>query len=451
MGITKFGLSITERIAPCVKSGGIKRNLELKSHNILLAESIHMPQPLMTDVVQVSKVKPAKIVPENEQLFEWASVHPKLSFDRIEPESLAMVHMTNYYPKDGKILSTKLASCDANGVREFRPTIHFALNKSVTEHALGNKWQTMDYAIIMPFKQTVDSMPSSKVLGGIQDDFFLLEEVKLPAGSIIIKYNPNVEPHQLKITDAFDDIKLIESSNRRLGETADIVLKKLGYNHYNDAFKAHLGASDSEFKLLSNPGLNLVEQMKYIEENGGIKAQRELTEYLIQSQKEFANILSKEDNKIMDYYQTELKLYDLLEKYGDKINALPKAWQTFCKENNYINMLHTQSPWGKAEFTIVVVKLLKTLGKNSWGENFKQRLIDTLDNIPKEIPEGKDLGLDINKLKKIIVESSTPEIAEKRIAGEMKLKAMPSKETPLLISGADNSLFIDFTMQMFGM
>ena len=424
MGITKFGLSITERIAPCVKSGGIKRNLELKSHNILLAESIHMPQPLMTDVVQVSKVKPAKIVPENEQLFEWASMHPKLSFDRIEP---------------------------ANGVREFRPTIHFALNKSVTEHALGNKWQTMDYAIIMPFKQTVDSMPSSKVLGGIQDDFFLLEEVKLPAGSIIIKYNPNVEPHQLKITDAFDDIKLIESSNRRLGETADIVLKKLGYNHYNDAFKAHLGASDSEFKLLSNPGLNLVEQMKYIEENGGIKAQRELTEYLIQSQKEFANILSKEDNKIVDYYQTEFKLYDLLEKYGDKINAFPKAWQTFCKENNYINMLHTQSPWGKAEITIVVVKLLKTLGKNSWGENFKQRLIDTLDNIPKEIPEGKDLGLDINKLKKIIVESSTPEIAEKRIAGEMKLKAMPSKETPLLISGADNSLFIDFTMQMFGM
>ena len=70
-----------------------------------------------------------------------------------------------------------------------RTTIHFALNKPVTEHALGNPWNTMDYAIIAPFKETVEGMPKSKVIGGIQDDFFFQDAVQIPKGSSILKYN----------------------------------------------------------------------------------------------------------------------------------------------------------------------------------------------------------------------------------------------------------------------
>ena len=454
MGITKLGMNIAEYTARMVKSSGAKSVLELKPYNKPLnVKGLQMSSPLSSDVVEISRVKPFEMAPENEQLFSWASPHPKLSFKKIEPESLAMVHMTNYYPKGGKILSTKFASRDADGVGAFRPTIHFALNKSVTEHALGNGWQTMDYAVILPFKETVRSMPSSKVIGGIQDDFFFLDEVKLPSGSTIIKYNPEIAPHQLKVSDAFEGIKLIESSNRNLGETADIVLRKMGYSHYNDAFRAHLGASESDIKLLTSiPEANLAEYITLVNKNGGVKAQRKVIEEAQKTQKEYADLLSEEDyKKVMDNYSTNLKFCDLLEKYGDKINDFPKAWQTFCKKNNYINQLHTQTPWFKAEMTLVMINMLKTLGKNSWGKDLKQRLLNTLDSIPKELPKDKDVGLDITKLRKIVAESATPEIAEKRIASEMKLKAMPPKDTLALDPGEDNSAFVDLTLAMFGM
>ncbi len=454
MGITNLGMNIAECTARLVKSSGVKSVLELKPYNKTLnIKGLQMPSPLTSDVVEISRVKPFEIVPENEQLFRWASPHSKLSFEKIEPESLAMVHMTNYYPKKGKILSTKFASRDADGAGAFRPTIHFALNKSVTEHALGNGWQTMDYAVILPFKETVKSTSSSKVIGGIQDDFFFLDEVKLPAGSTIIKYNPEIAPHQLKVSDAFDGIKLIETSNRNLGETADVVLRKMGYNHYNDAFKAHLGASESDMKLLTSmPESNLTERVTHINKHGGVKAERARIEEAVKLQKEYADLLSEQDyKKAMDNYNTELKFCDLLEKYGDKIDDFPKAWQTFCKENNFINQLHTQTPWCKAEMMLVMINMLKTFGKNSWGENFKQRLIKAIDSIPKELPKGKEVGLDITKLRKIVVESGTPEIAEKRIAGEMKLKAMPPKDASALKPDEDNSALIDLTLSMFGM
>ena len=454
MGITKFGINIAEHTARFVKSCGLKSILELKPYNKPLnLKGLKMLPDLTSDVVEISRVKPFEMLPENEQLFRWASPHPKLSFEKIEPESLAMVHMTNYYPKVGKILSTKLASRDANGVGAFRPTIHFALNKSVTEHALGYGWQTMDYAVILPFKETVKSMSSSKVIGGIQDDFFLLDEVKLPAGSSIIKYNPDIPLHQLKVSDAFDGIKLIESSNRNLGETADIVLRKMGYNHYNDAFMSHIGASESDMKILTSiPETNLTEKVTNINKNGGVKAQRERIEEAIRIQKEYADILTEEDyKKVMDSYSTELKFCDLLEKYGDKIDDFPKVWQAFCKENNYINKLHTQTPWAKAEMTLFAINMLKTYGKNSWGENFKQRLLSALESISKELPKGKDAGLDITKLRKIVAESNTPEMAEKRIADEMKLKAMPPRETTTFEPDEDSSALVDFTLQMFGM
>ena len=454
MGITKLGINIAEYAARLVKSNRVKSVLELKPHNKPLnVKGLQMSSPLTSDVVEISRVKPFEIVPENEQLFRWASPHPMLSFKKIESESLAMVHMTNYYPKDGKILSTKFASRDADGVGAFRPTIHFALNKSVTEHALGNGWQTMDYAVILPFKETVKAMPSSKVIGGIQDDFFFLDEVKLPVGSTIIKYNPEIASHQLKVSDAFDGIKLIESSNRNIGETADIVLRKMGYNHYNDAFRAHLGASEGDMKLLTSiPESNLAEYVALVNKNGGVKAQRKIMEEAKKTQQEYADLLSEEDyKKVMDNYSTNLKFLDLLEKYGDKLDDFPKAWQTFCKKNKYINQLHTQTPWFKAEMTLITINMLKTFGKNSWGKNLKQSLLNTIDSIPKDLPKGKELGLDIKKLRKIIMESDTPEIAEKRIASEMKLKAMPPRDASELKPDEDNSALIDLTLSMFGM
>ena len=453
MGITKLGKSIAEHAVHLVKSSGVKSFSDITPHN-MSRKCLQLSTPLTSDVIEISRVKPFEIVTENEQLFRWASPHPMLSFEKIEPESLVMVHMTNYYPKDGKILSTKFASRDADGVGTFRPTIHFALNKSVTEHAFGNDWQTMNYAIILPFKETVKSTPSSKVIGGIQDDFFFLDEVKLPAGSTIIKYNPDIAPHQLKVSDAFDGVKLIESSNRNIGETADIVLRKMGYNHYNDAFMAHLGASESDIKLLTSiPESNLTELVTHINKHGGVKAQRARIEEAVKLQKEYADLLSEQDyKKAMDNYNTELKFCDLLEKYGDKLEDFPKAWQAFCKKNNYTNKLHSESPWFKTEMALIVINMLKTYCQNSWEALFKQRLLKILDSITIELPKGKELGLDIKKLRKIIVESDTPEIAEKRIASEMKLKALSDGiKVPSFESGEYDSVLVDLFLQIFGM
>lgn len=125
-------------------------------------------------------------------LFSWAKQRPELSMKQIDPESLVLVHRTAYYPKGGKILSTADATRNIDGVAEYRPTVHFALNKSVTEHAVGNSWNTMEYSIILPFKETVSSMPSSKVIGGIQDDFFLMNSVTLPKGSVILRRSSEI-------------------------------------------------------------------------------------------------------------------------------------------------------------------------------------------------------------------------------------------------------------------
>ena len=67
----------------------------------------------------------------------------------MNPDSVALVHMTNYFPKNGEILSTNLATKAADGVGASRTTVHFCLNKPVVEHLMGSGWNTMDYAIIL--------------------------------------------------------------------------------------------------------------------------------------------------------------------------------------------------------------------------------------------------------------------------------------------------------------
>ncbi len=197
------------------------------------------------------KIKNSVITADN-SLFSWAKRRPTLSMNEVKPESLVMVHRTKYFPKGGKIISTNMATKNADGVGECRHTIHFALNKSVTEHFFGNKWNDMEYSIILPFRETVEKMPSKKVIGGIQDDFFFLDEVKLPKGSVIIKQNPNVADGIYKISDVFDGVKLVETSSSDMVKTTDNIIRKMGFSTYNDVLHKHLELNDIEFaKLIS--------------------------------------------------------------------------------------------------------------------------------------------------------------------------------------------------------
>lgn len=221
---------------------------------------------LTQDTVSFSK----KLVSADSSLFSWAKKQPEYSFHQMKPNSVALVHMTNFFPKNGEILSTNLATKAIDGVGASRTTIHFCLNKPVVEHIYGKGWSTMDYAIILPFKEVMKNTPKSKMLGGINEDFMFQDLVKLPKGSVIVKYNPNVPSGNFLTSDAFEGIKLVESSNRKLSQSADTVIKKMGFTTYDDALKKHLGATNEEIKNLTSVTerqlLDIVNGMKNLEE-----------------------------------------------------------------------------------------------------------------------------------------------------------------------------------------
>lgn len=394
-------------------------------------------------------------------LFSWAKPKPEFSMTQVNPDSLVMVHMTNYFPKNGEILSTNLATRTVEGVGCSRTTIHFALNKPVTEHAVGNAWNTMDYAIIAPFKETVQGMPKSKVIGGIQDDFFFQDIVKLPKGSVIVKHNPNVPQNQFLTSDAFEGIKLIETSNRNLNESAGIVLQKMGFITYNDALKKFLGATNEEMKLLTSvPEAELIERLQVIEKQGGFKKIKAHLEEGLQMTKNYFSDNSPQSQEILRNaelnYATNIKSYNILEKYSDKLLTFPKTWNSFCSKQGYLNGLHSQSPWFKAEMSISGVEMVEKLNNNTWTAELKDILINTLNESVSTLPKGKNLGFDAKKAAKIIEESETPKIARIRLAEELKIKSMPPKQESLEVmnnfgendTGAN---FLEFVFQILGL
>ena len=167
----------------------------------------------------------SNILPLNSSLFPWASQRPRLTFNGINPESLVLVHRTNYFPPNGRILSTNLSTASESGVGECRTTIHFALNKSVTEHWAGNSWNDSGYAILLPFRETVESMPKSKIIGGIADDFFFLDSVVLPKGSVVLQHNSEIAPNILKVSEISEGVRLVESGGD-INTLVDTVIKK---------------------------------------------------------------------------------------------------------------------------------------------------------------------------------------------------------------------------------
>ena len=377
-----------------------------------------------------------KLIPADNSLFSWAKRKPEFSISNINPDSVALVHMTNYYPKDGKILSTNLATKDANGVGESRTTIHFCLNKSVTEHFAGNPWNTMDYAIILPFKDVLKETPKSKILGGLNEDFFFQDLVKLPKGSVIIKHNPNIPEGKFLTSDAFDGIKLVETSNKELNKSADIVLQKMGYTTYNDALKNYLGVTEAEIEKLTNmPESALLEQLDLIKKQGGINIARntrkeswEVTKEMFGNDAQYAELL--ETNYAA--YKDTMAYYNLLEKHWDKLEHLRDGSKKFCNKENLFNGLHTQSPWFKAEYGISALEMAKIINNNSWGKSLKDSVINILNQAKNDLPKGKSLGFDIDKAINIVKGSKTPLDAEKILAQELKIKPMQCKDTTFI-------------------
>lgn len=408
------------------------------------ATSIIQTKTKLLDTSTLSKLKycvddiytsAKKLISFDDTLFSWAKRKSPLSMSKIDPDSMVLVHRTQYFPKNGEILSTNLATKAADGVGQARTTIHFSINKPVTEHNVSNDWNKMKYSILTPFKETLENMPKSKILGGLQDDFFFQDAVKLPKGSVIIKYNPNVPSQKFLVSDAFDGIKLIETSEQNLNEVSNIVIKKMGYTPYDDALKNFLSATDKEIEILTSiPESQLKEQINTIIQNGGFaKTKESLKENLKLTLDMFSdNNIPMADQYIKaakENYAKNIETLDVMEKYAKKLNTFPNSWAKYCTSENLVNAQHSQTPWFKAELSLNAIDMCERANKNSWGKDLKQIIIKSLEDAQTNLPEGKSLGVDSKRLIQIIESSKTPKDARIQIEKELKIKAMPPKDT----------------------
>ena len=453
VNLGKLGAVVNKDIVAWAKVG--KSNSLLATKPVAISGSgLRYAPKLESDVFQTTK----KLVKADNYLFSWAKQKPEFSMTQLNPDSLALVHMTNYYPKDGQILSTYMAGKTAEGVGAARTTIHFALNKSVTEHTLGNAWNTMDYAIIAPFRETVKNMPKSKVIGGIQDDFFFQDVVKLPKESVIVKYNPKIGSGDFLVSETPEGIKLVETSNRKLNEAVNVVINKMGYTTYNDALKKFLGASESEMQLLtSRPATEVKEIFNQIKISGGVNAYKELLQERLKSLDIFMDMPNGKEiiNQNKEAIFKEMEWIKLYEKFSEKLDVFPKTWENFCSKKGYINELHSQTPWFKTEMGINAIEIIEKVNKNSWGDNLKQILIKSLNDSMDALPQGKNLGYDVKKVVKILEESETPKIAKERLQKELKLKPMPPRSEAqdfYKIDGdEDGEDIVELMFQFFGL
>lgn len=452
MGIEKAGLNLGKEIIAWARSGG-KSMLATKPVKVNI-EGLKLAPQLQNDTFVKMSNNIDEFIKADKKLFSWVKGKHALPMDEVIPENLVLVHRTKYFPEDGKILSTSAVTKNAEGVSEYRPTIHFSLNKSVTEHFVGNAWDTMQYSILLPFKKTVESMPKSKVLGGIQDDFMFMDSVKLPKGSVILKHNTNIPKDQFKISEVFDGVKLIETSTDDMVKTTDLVIEKMGYTPYRKALQKHLGATNAEMEVLNSiPETEFIKNSDEI--SGQINVTREQIKKTLESLKESKYLYdSNKYKELIKQYKQGFKMCDLIEKSGTKIHDFPNAWSKFCKEYNYYEGLHQGSVWGNSEMFFAGLGAMVKGNKNSWvwdGTDCKALFLEALDFIKNKLTLDKDLGFDINEVISIIKRSKTPELAQKEIAQKIKFKPMKiTEETKhlrierLKKLGFDDNMIADF-------
>jgi len=145
-----------------------------------------------------------------------------------EISDLTAVHMTKYFPVDMRI-RTRL-SADAG----YRDTLHFTIN-DVVQDLNGfqvknlrkvSEWGGSFYAILIPFDKLYEDA-SNRILNLYDEDTFLLGDVELPEGSIILTSEGS---EQERISAEEKGIRYIEVDND-VRKAAKEVLEQEGYDY----------------------------------------------------------------------------------------------------------------------------------------------------------------------------------------------------------------------------
>ena len=400
-----------------------------------------------------------KYIDENAQFLDDSiKPRPLKNLKHLSPEKLCLVHMSDFFPEGGEIKTAKNAAKDTDENMQYRSTVHFAINHSVREHDFGRNWQHMKYAVIMPMDGVINETPKENILGGKMQDFFIMDNVKLPDNSIILKYNPKIPEGKLKITDASktmedfkgtNGIKIIETSNKDTGETANKLVGKMGYTNYLDIIKKMMGLSDEEYKVMFD--------------------------------KEYADKLKTEDFSRYAKLASSIGI-DNITKATEKTN---KNWADFSKRFGFSDCAHTYSPWGRSESLAECIKAvshcddkwvhkmnnpydisgmlpvefdedefnlesidldeipldeipegfnvedyiqeMKTFAKTLYSPkekmevDYKEEFLKVIDEIKDALPKGKRLSFDIDVLRNIIKNAETPSTALKEIKDKLNI------------------------------
>ena len=121
--------------------------------------------------------------------------------------------------------------------------------------------------------------------------------------------------------------------------------------------------------------------------------------------------------------EQSIEKYKILEKYFNKLEKYEKSWSDFCKKNNYIYKKPSETSYAKLDATISLIYAVENLNKNSWGNAYKERILNILNEALKAYPQDKFMCTDYKKVKKIIEEAKTPQNAIQKIKNELKIKS----------------------------
>ena len=304
-----------------------------------------VPQDVMLERIYNDPVLKTIRALENSQVnFVPTNTMPtELNPRNIDSSSLVLVHMTEYLPENGKILSTR------DKIGGSRNSVHFTLNHPVSTHRFGC-WEEHKYAIIMPYESTVNINESGKFIEGMPNDIYTNGSVKIPKGSVIVKYNTDLEEGSIKIFDSLDleGVKYIETSIPP-HSVVPSVIKKMGYTHMQ---------ADGPLGLFS-----------YGKQKG-----------------------KDPDEAILNY----------------------SAWKEFCNAHSILPTKHTGSAGEVAETVIENIGRLcfnNTWYDDKTKHNYKKELLLYLEVVNEWKNKGYFVSYDTDVMKQIVNEAVTPKEA----------------------------------------
>ncbi len=322
------------------------------------------------------------------------------------PSKSVLVHMSDYMPVDGVILSSKNASIDKDGLRKIRNTIHFAFNQSVPPNKLGLEWNNKPIGIIAPFDGVILNNPHQNILGGQPQDFYIKDKVKLPEGAVIVRYSKKVPKGVLRVINAekidllknTKGIKIVETSNNVRDVTNDYI-EKMGYSRLDKLYAKEASLSnelsDMDFELRNDIILRKKSQYNSKDISKMINADRNLQQSWVQMANDVGFNMYK-NHQSSPYGRSEFLVdsVGMLAKYDNSWDSQISAFNVFTQKDDLIDI------------------------------DYKKDFISVIDNITKNLKPNEELSYDIGRFKENIITSETPQNALEKLAKEQGIKPM---------------------------